>query len=990
MIQMRSCLSLVKTHIRLGSILLAFLHFPLIGVGQLRCAVSTHSYHEDPEQFEQWLSKIRIQDLRRIQNEVLTIPVVFHIIHRGEPVGQGRNLSAERIEQQLATLNADFRRTNSDASETPAAFLPVASDTQIEFVLARRDPSGLPTSGITRTQGSQEIYRFSEDATLKSEIYWPAEDYMNVYVADLSGFLGWASFPFSNLAGIDEINDNRLTDGVALDYSYVGINPDASEFPSLGRTGTHEVGHFLGLKHVWGDGGCNADDFCTDTPTSSTSYQNQCPGSEVSSCGSSDMYSNFLNYTDDACMNLFTTCQRERMRTVLANSIRRKSLLTSPALQAPVMAEVDLGVQNIISPTTGLCTPTFTPMAEVRNDGTNLITEFQVQLWLDEMLVETQTSNQALNSGELLLVPFSNLSLSGDTIQSLEFRVLSVNGGQDDDASNDSLNVRVIPSLEEEIPFLESFESSPELITQTEVSSTSLWQIQTAPFRTSDNRAVQLQFYNNPDNIGEFHTLILPNLDFTGMNSADLSFSYAYSGIESIDSKDGLKLVASTDCGTTFDRTLFSLSGNNLITTSRSVSGAFVPSGPDEWRQITINITSLLDFPDLRFAFIGQNGAANHIYLDDIRVEPTELQAFDLGISGVEQLPVVTCMDFIAPRVDVTNFGFETITSYDLIYNLSNQAQSRNISASLVSGASETQAVAISALEEGSYTLTLRTDRPNGGSDGAPANDSFTRNFIIDESEATLPIRENFESTSPWVTVSPDGTNLWSAYTQEGNTSFQAAAFNTDELGTQHWLVSPVLNTGNLTEGTLQFDLAYARNGIATDRLQIILSVNCGQSYDQVLYDQSGDELNTTLQTGEFFPASGDWRRESIDLSDFVNFREIRLAFVFTNGGGNHLFIDNIETVPVSPDFVRQFSNPIVVYPQPVTDGQFTVSLNLTNKEEIIVSLVDLSGKVIGQFREPNGLNQTYQFEVPFLAGYYLLRVSGPGVDLSRPVLISR
>lgn len=989
MIQMRNCLSQVKRYVGIGSFFLVFFHLSWTSLGQDRCAVTHEHYVEDPKQFEGWLRKLREVKAHKPNNDVLTIPVVFHIIHGGEPVGEGRNLSVERIEQQMATLNADFRRTNTDASSTPIEFLSVATDVEIEFVLAKQDPNGLPTNGITRTQGRQENYGFPEDEVLKSESYWPAEDYMNVYVADLSGFLGWASFPFSNLAGITEINNDRLTDGVALDYSYVGLNPDAGEFPSLGRTGTHEVGHFLGLKHLWGD--CSVDDFCSDTPASNTSYQNECPSGVVSSCGSSDMYSNYLNYTDDSCMNLFTACQRERMRTVLTNSIRRKSLLTSPALQEPIEASVNLGIQNILAPTSGICDASITPSVELRNFGTNPISEIQVQLWVAGTLVDTQSRSLMLASDEQVIVTFTPFTLSENMDQTLEFRIVSVNGGTDDDTSNDVRNILVAPAQRETIPYSLNFESSVDLITRTEISESSLWQVETAPFNSIDNEALRLNFYNNPENIGEFHHLLLPNLDYSNLNSAELSFNYAYSGVEGLNSKDGLILAASTDCGSSFDRILFSRYGENLVTTERSISGAFVPSGPGDWREVSINITSLLEFSDLRFAFIGQNGAVNHIYVDDIRVEATELQAFDLGISDVTQFPVVTCSDFLAPRVTVTNYGFETITSYDLRFDLSGQVSTNSFTSSLISGSDEDRSVPISDLNEGTYSLTISTQAPNGQSDGVVSNDSFTRSFIIDQSEETLPIRENFDNTHQWVSISPSGSNLWALFTEEGNTSYQVEAFGSTGLGTQHWLVSPVLNTGNLTEGTLQFDLAYATNGVATDRLQVLLSVNCGQSYDVVLFDRSGGELSTSSNTtSSFVPGSGDWSTESIDLSNYVNWREIRLAFVFTNGGGNNLYIDNVETIPVSPQFVRQFQNPLTIYPQPATEQEFTVALNLTHKTEVVLTLLDISGKVVAQFREPNGLNQTYQFLAPNLAGIYLLRISGPGLNISRPILISR
>ena len=443
--------------------------------------------------------------------------------------------------------------------------------------------------------------------------------------------------------------------------------------------------------------------------------------------------------------------------------------------------------------------------------------------------------------------------------------------------------------------------------------------------------------------------------------------------------------MASTDCGATFDRTLFSSYEEDLITVNRNVTSSFTPTGPDDWREVHLNITSMLA-PDLRFALVGQNGAQNNIYVDDIRIEATELQAYDLGITEVRQLPVVTCSDFIAPRVSVQNFGFETISNYVLQFDISGTTGQSNINTNLISGGLETNSIPIGDLADGSYRITLTASAPNMETDQNPLNDAYVRNIVISNEEATLPYREIFDQPDQWVNVSPTDHSIW---TINGDGTVRASAFASNSLGSGSWLVSPVLNTGNLTEGTFRFRMAHAQNGSFRDRLQVLLSVNCGQSFDQIIYDKSGDSLSTTSSAQEFMPGSSDWRVETIDLSEFMVWGNIRLAFVFTNGGGNHLYIDDAEIYPVRPEFLRTFEVPMVVYPNPAQD-RFSVTVDLPQKEEIIVSLVDLSGKIIAQFREPDGLNQTYQFQVSALAGVYVVNVTGNNFENSQRVIIGK
>lgn len=249
---------------------------------------------------------------------VITIPVVVHVLYNTN----AENISDEQILSQIEILNEDFRRTNSDADDV----WPQAADTEIEFCLASRDPNGNFTTGITRTP----TYRtsFTLDDAMKFDILggkdaWPAGSYLNIWVCDLSGFLGYAQFPGGDPA----------TDGVVCTYTAFGNTGTASSPFDLGRTTTHEVGHWLHLRHIWGDGDCSYDDFIADTPLSDQENYG-CAIGHVS-CGSIDMVQNYMDYSDDACMNLFTEGQRDRMRAIFEPGFPRESLLSSIGCQTP-------------------------------------------------------------------------------------------------------------------------------------------------------------------------------------------------------------------------------------------------------------------------------------------------------------------------------------------------------------------------------------------------------------------------------------------------------------------------------------------------------------------------------------------------------------------------------------------------------------------------------------------------------------------------------
>jgi len=259
---------------------------------------------------------------------VITIPVVFNVVYKTS----SQNISDAQLMTQLDVLNEDFRRQNSDADNTWSQ----AADTQIEFCLATTDPDGNPTSGIRRKHTNKPS--FSANDAMKSGgqglTPWDASSYLNIWVCNLNGFLGYAQFPGGNPA----------TDGVVLDYQYTGTIGTASAPFDLGRTGTHEVGHYLNLRHIWGDGPCGADDFVSDTPVSDAANYG-CASGHVS-CGSTDMVQNYMDYSDDDCMNLFTQGQADRMCAVLLPGGVRDGLSSSGGCGAPVEPTCNDGIQN--------------------------------------------------------------------------------------------------------------------------------------------------------------------------------------------------------------------------------------------------------------------------------------------------------------------------------------------------------------------------------------------------------------------------------------------------------------------------------------------------------------------------------------------------------------------------------------------------------------------------------------------------------------------
>ncbi len=240
-----------------------------------------------------------------------SIPVVVHVVYKTAV----QNISLPQIQSQIAVLNKDFRHKNADIGTVPAPFAPLTADARIEFKLAATDPAGNPTTGITRT--ATATVAFSDDDRVKSAATggadaWPSDRYLNIWVCPLAGgLLGYAQFPGGPAA----------TDGVVIRHSAFGTSGTAAAPFNLGRTATHEIGHWVNLRHIWGDDGtgCSGSDFVADTPNQGGSNFGT-PAFPKVSCGNGpngDMFMNFMDYVDDRAMTMFTAGQVTRMQATL-------------------------------------------------------------------------------------------------------------------------------------------------------------------------------------------------------------------------------------------------------------------------------------------------------------------------------------------------------------------------------------------------------------------------------------------------------------------------------------------------------------------------------------------------------------------------------------------------------------------------------------------------------------------------------------------------
>jgi len=264
----------------------------------------------------------------------VTIPVVVHVVYNTTD----QNISDAQVQSQIDVLNEDFNKLNSDASKVPSLFSGAVASAGVRFALARRDPNGRATNGIVRTQ--TKVTSWSTNDAVKSskrggDDAWDATQYLNLWACNLGqGLLGYAQFP----------GGKANTDGVVVLYSAFGsrtkdVKGTYISTYDLGRTTTHEVGHWLNLRHIWGDASCG-NDYVEDTPTQQAANYG-CPSFPHVTCSNQgDMSMNYMDYTDDACMYMFSNGQSARMNALFAAGGARASLLTSQGGTAPLVGSL--------------------------------------------------------------------------------------------------------------------------------------------------------------------------------------------------------------------------------------------------------------------------------------------------------------------------------------------------------------------------------------------------------------------------------------------------------------------------------------------------------------------------------------------------------------------------------------------------------------------------------------------------------------------------
>ncbi len=607
------------------------------------------------------------------EGEKYVIPIVFHVIHEGG----SENISKAQIEDQVRILNECFTHTNSDASNAPAPFLALAGSLDIEFRLAKLDPLGNCTEGITRTF-SNKTNSASNENGVKDLIDWNCYQYFNVWVvksigvdSDFGTVLGYAQFPASGLCG---------TDGVVLLNQMTGSVGTAAG--AEGRTLVHEAGHWLNLIHIWGDDDCGSDQV-NDTPAAFGPNFGICyndyPYFPADTCDNTNPYGemmvNYMDYSNDECMNMFTIGQCERMEYVLTgptgtNGIR--SYLWSQENQWLTGTHNDytaagcVPIAAFIANRTFACTGTSITFTDKSYNG--IVTGSGIiRAW------SFPGGTPDIGDGTTETVTYANPG-----VYEVTFTITNATGTDSETKTAFIHIANDAPQVTADYEYFEDFESVDNFNTNWFVNNPdnteNKWEIAGGLYTPSGGGVLRVNNFGNTPT--EYEEAISSSYDLSNLQSP-VVLKYYYSGatttalgahtipFEFTVDGDAFKVYYSTNCGQSWTQIpQLALSADALINAGL-YSDSYVPNAQSIWNEKQTNLPAgAANSDNVKFKFVYEvgNGYGNNFYLDGIRIE---------NVTGVEELNnLLGVQVFPNPSNGLTRISLNTPENGKLSLNL--------------------------------------------------------------------------------------------------------------------------------------------------------------------------------------------------------------------------------------------------------------------------------------------------------------------------------
>lgn len=941
---------------------------------------------------------------------IITIPVVFHIVLPDPTI-----VTDAEVDYQMAVLNRDFAGVNDDSTNLSPMFpYSLRGHSSIRFCLAQKDTRGNNTTGIER-RCSSTLTTTSKDDPVKLSApggldAWDPSQYLNVWIcnATISGLLGYATYPFP-FSGYPV--PEAAFQGVVITRAGFG-NIRSPYALNRGRTLVHETGHYFGLLHSF-EGGCNSTDFSQssfggsgndDTPSQSNATGSgnpsvfTCPSGLVpSGClpsvESGRLYQNYMDYTDDPCLSMFTVNQVVRMEAAI--DLFRASLKNTDACSQPVVLTNNIAPWQVNNPTGGrggvytgcssaanthtYCSSSaeyiFTPQITLRNTGSNLVRE--VEIWISIDNSPAQLNKKAGFAAGIPFLTDTTIALNPITCNGgahvLKFFTKNPNGIADSKPENDTIIADIFVDLPSITPIMEGFEQPvfpPAGWESLNTSGDEVTWNRTDSVQKSGIAAAYINLYGY-NKTGGYDNLVTPNIDVRNADSIIVSFERAYRqySLTNSDFTDTLELVISSDCKKTFT-SIWKKGGARLATNSIPTGSVNWFPAETDWLKETFDIKPYITSgtTSLHVGFRTRNGYGQNLFLDDVNINLIARPRRDAAITRVDQPTERLCSRTTRPTLVISNSGKDTLRSIKINYAIDGGPTTTQTWTGLLPGG-QTATVSLAGFTvstTGAHRFSVYTSEPNQSADENTLNDTVNIRFSVVD-PVSAPVNEGFETTvfPPvyWDLAGPAALSGWKRTIRAfslGSASAWLPNFRYNGNGAKAELYSPLIQVTNADSVFVKFDLSYrtlkfAGNlGISTDTLEVLFTSDCGLT-TRSIYKKWGNELQTVKEpypysardiTGFIPTLLSEWRTDSINLTSLAApSSQFQLVFRNINNNGNNLFLDNIRVNQVIVP-ARLKSQGYLILPNPSTGlfylRHFVVPVNLK-----AVQVVNANGQLI-------------------------------------------
>ena len=616
------------------------------------------------------------------RDELIVIPVVFHVIHFNGP----ENISDGQIHSAIEVMNRDFRKLNVDIGDVVVDFEDITADSEIEFRLAQRDPNGDCHIGINRIVNA---LTYDGGGEVKELIQWPRNNYLNIWVVDdAAGAAGYSLYPGS-------VNGNQSAgdDGIVIRANYTGNTGTSNNYRS--RTLTHEAGHWMNLRHLWGNSNspgdaenCEMDDNVTDTPL--TSGWTSC-NLDGETCGSLDNVQNYMEYS--YCGRMFTEGQSTRMRAAMnSNTAQRNQLWTPENLEntgvneEPILCEARFNVSRQT-----ICTGDSVQFFDNSYHGA---TAWSWNFGDGNVGTDEDPWNQYNSPG------FYDVELT-------------IGNGVDEVSATETNYIQVLPAGALPLPFADDFEEmnlSENWFMVDVGNDGDGWEITSAAAFTGDQ---SIRIHNWSNNV-EFNTdrLVSSSMNMSDAEEIHISYKWAYcfkgTDEDEDDTDDRLKIYVSPDCGENWSLRRMHR-GYTDLPSAAPHAFAFTPSGPEEWNSYTLVLPYEQFFTDnFRMKFEFESRLGNNIYLDDINIEAYTASDL-LEREAYQSIPLVI---YPNPTQGTAWLEFQTWTAHEAKIQLFDMTGRLlySVDEGVLSPGAQRMALPTESWARGTYVVALELD----------------------------------------------------------------------------------------------------------------------------------------------------------------------------------------------------------------------------------------------------------------------------------------